>query len=41
MVKLYVLKIQRGELTIEDVPQYWRDKVETALDAKNNTEDGE
>ena len=31
MVRLYVLKIQRGEMALEDVPKYWRDKVEAEL----------
>ena len=27
MVKLYVKRIRDGKLTIEEVPEYWRDKV--------------
>lgn len=37
MVKLYVLKIQRGEMSLDDVPKYWRGKVEAELN--NGTED--
>lgn len=31
MVKLYVRKIKAGEMTLEEVPVLWRDKVETEL----------
>lgn len=27
MVTLYVMKIQKGEMTIDDVPMLWREKV--------------
>lgn len=37
MVKLYVLKIQRGEMTLAEVPAYWREKVEAAINKE--TED--
>ncbi len=31
MVKLYVMKIHQGKMTIEDVPALWRDKVAAEL----------
>ena len=31
MVKIYVRKIQNGEMTIDDVPARWREAVEKAL----------
>lgn len=31
MVKLYVMKIHQGKITIDDVPALWRDKVKAAL----------
>lgn len=31
MVKIYVRKILAGELTLEDVPLRWREKVRKAL----------
>lgn len=31
MVNIYVRKIRAGEMTLEDVPARWRDKVEAAL----------
>jgi len=31
MVKLYVRKIKAGEMTLEEVPVLWRDKVEAEL----------
>lgn len=31
MVNIYVRKIRAGEMTLEDVPKRWRDKVEKAL----------
>lgn len=34
MVAFYVMKIQDGAITIEDVPKLWRAKVEAALSAK-------
>ena len=32
MVNIYVRKIRAGELTLEDVPTRWRDKVAKALE---------
>ena len=32
MVNIYVRKIRAGELTIDDVPVRWREKVRTALE---------
>ena len=31
MAKFYVLQIKLGKITLEDVPQKWRDAVEEAL----------
>ncbi len=31
MVKFYVSRIKAGKLTIEDVPELWRKKVEAIL----------
>ena len=31
MVKFYVMKIKDGAITVEDVPDLWRTKVEEAL----------
>lgn len=31
MVKFYVSRIKAGKLTINDVPELWRSKVEEAL----------
>lgn len=31
MVKFYVMKINDGTITVEDVPDLWRAKVEEAL----------
>ena len=31
MVKFYVMKIKDGAITIDDVPERWRVKVEEAL----------
>ena len=31
MVKIYVRKIRAGEMTIDDVPQRWREAVREAL----------
>lgn len=33
MVKFYYGRIKRGKLTIEDVPEKWRDEVQAMLDA--------
>jgi len=32
MVKIYVRKIRAGEMTIDDVPQRWREAVREALE---------
>lgn len=32
MVKIYVRKIQAGEMTLEEVPTRWREAVEAALE---------
>lgn len=32
MVNIYVRKIKAGELTIDDVPVRWKEKVRKALD---------
>lgn len=31
MVNIYVRKIRAGEMTLEDVPMRWREKVREAL----------
>lgn len=31
MVKFYVRRIKSGKMTLEQVPAYWRSKVEEAL----------
>lgn len=33
MVKIYIRKIEAGEITIDDVPARWREAVEAALNA--------
>lgn len=33
MVKFYVNRIKTGKMTLEQVPEYWRAKVEEALKA--------
>ena len=33
MVKIYVRKIKAGQMTIEEVPERWREAVQAALDA--------
>lgn len=32
MVKIYVRRIQAGEMTLEDVPTRWREAVREALE---------
>lgn len=32
MVKLYVKKIKKGEMTIDEVPEKWREAVRKELD---------
>ena len=32
MVKIYVRKIKAGEMTIDDVPERWREAVRQALE---------
>ena len=32
MVNIYVRKIRAGEMTLEDVPERWRDKVAAKLE---------
>ena len=32
MVKIYVRKIKAGEMTIDEVPQRWREAVREALE---------
>lgn len=31
MVKIYVRKIKEGKITLEDVPQRWRNEVQAML----------
>ena len=33
MAKLYYKKIKAGEMTIDDVPEKWREAVQALLDA--------
>ena len=35
MAKIYYRKIKAGKMTIEDVPERWRDTVQAMLDAEN------
>lgn len=39
MVKLYLMKIHQGKMTIDDVPEFWRDKV--ALELAKEAKEGE
>lgn len=32
MVNFYVKKISREQITIEDIPAHWKEKVQTELD---------
>lgn len=32
MVKLYILRIKAGKMTLEEVPERWRAQVEASLD---------
>ena len=32
MAKLYVKRIKAGKMTIEDVPEHWRDEVRRMLE---------
>ena len=32
MVRIYVRKIRAGEMTIDDVPERWREEVRKALE---------
>ena len=34
MVKIYIRKILAGEMTIDDVPERWREAVREALENK-------
>lgn len=38
MVEFYVLKIKRGDITIDDVPKFWHDKVKERLERKSKEE---
>lgn len=33
MVKFYLIQIKLGKITLEDVPEKWREKVAEALEA--------
>lgn len=35
MVKFYVLQIKRGKITIDDVPEKWKNKVIEALERED------
>jgi hypothetical protein len=34
MVSIYVRKIENGEMTLEQVPPYWREDVRRALEGE-------
>lgn len=34
MVRFYVLRIRRGVMTVEEVPERWREAVREALEAE-------
>ena len=34
MVAFYVLRIERGKMTLDDVPARWREAVEAALEGE-------
>lgn len=34
MVKFYVLRIKMGKMTLEDVPERWREAVRQALEGE-------
>ena len=36
MAKIYYRKIKPGQLTIDDVPERWRDAVQALLDEDEN-----
>lgn len=36
MAKIYYRRIKSGEITINDVPECWRDEVQALLDADEN-----
>lgn len=40
MVAIYVRRIMSGLMTIDDVPVYWRDKVELELKEQGYQTDG-
>lgn len=35
MVKIYIRKILEGKMTIDDVPEHWREEVREALENVN------
>ena len=35
MAKIYYRKIKAGSMTINEVPEHWRDAVQALLDADN------
>lgn len=43
MVKFYLNRIEKGLITIEDVPKYWKAKVEAELkkESEVNEKDGQ
>lgn len=36
MIKLYLMKIHQGKMTIEEVPALWRDKVAAELEKEQS-----
>jgi len=35
MAKIYLRQINKGKLTIDDVPERWKEAVQTLLDTQN------
>ena len=38
MAKFYVGRIKRGKMTIDEVPERWREQVQALLDAEKKEE---
>ena len=38
MVNLYVKLIKQGKMTVEDVPERWREQVRERLEDENNAD---
>lgn len=35
MARLYCIKVKNGSMTLDDVPEKWRNEVQVLLDADN------